>query len=105
MTLAGCSCNGNGHVPHTAFVARANDDVINCACNLTFAYPRCDNGVCFANFQIQLCMPLELQRRADLGVDQPDGGDDLYARRLDDYCHRDVTNIAYHLIKVFNGSW
>ena len=30
---------------------------------------------------------------------------DVYAKRLDDYCRHDVTNIAYHLIKVFNGSW
>src|SRR5579871_3778668 len=104
---AGCSCNGNGHVPMTPIVVKPGDNIVNCACNLTFDYHSCDNGVCYANFQVELCLPPELRQPpdTDAGFVTADGGVDNYAQRIDDYCTNEISNAAYHLIMVFNGGW
>ncbi len=85
----GCLCNGNGHVAQKPYRVRAGDDVVNCACNLTFANDHCSGGTCLAHFSIALCLPPELLATDDGGVEQvdlgePDGGaPDTYAHRLD----------------------
>jgi hypothetical protein len=105
----GCLCNGNGHVIQTPFVARPGDDVVNCVCNLTFSYDKCSGGTCLAHFELPVCLPPALQR--DGGTSAPpdafnaDMGEDPYSRSVDDYCRQKITNVVYHLIKVFNGGW
>ena len=107
----GCLCNGNGHVAQKPYRVRSGDDVVNCACNLTFANDHCSNGTCLAHFSIALCLPTELLASDDGGIEQVDLGDvdggatNTYAHRLDTYCRESVTNDVYHLIKVFNGGW
>jgi hypothetical protein len=105
----GCACNGNGHVAEAPFVARVADNVVNCNCNLTFKHENCSGGICKSHFDIKLCLP------PHLNVDtapNPDAGavlnamsDDEFAVGVNDYCKKSVTNIAYHMIKVFNGGW
>jgi hypothetical protein len=93
-------CSGNGHVEQKPFVAQAGDDVVNCACNLTFDNEHCTGGTCNEHFELQLCLPPALQRSQGT-----DGGTDDYAKTIDQYCRQVVTNTVYHLITVFNGSW
>lgn len=99
-------CNGNGHVAQKPFVAQPGDDVVNCACNLTFDNEHCTSGTCKEHFAIQLCLPPELQQATAPPVDAgvPDGGT-AYDRAVDRYCRDTITNTVYHLITVFNGSW
>jgi hypothetical protein len=110
----GCLCSGNGHVQPMSFQATQGDNVVNCACNLSFKHEVC-GGDCAAHFAIELCVPPEL--RTITGADIPDAGlapdggdggvtlDEIYAQRMDRYCRDTVTNVAYHLIQVFNGGW
>jgi hypothetical protein len=93
--FAGCNLSGNGHVEQKPFYATAGDDVVNCACNLSFDNEHCLGGHCAAHFSIQLCLPTELQ--------QPDIID--YSAQVDQYCRDSVTHVVYHMIKVFNGGW
>jgi hypothetical protein len=97
-------CHGNGHVDQKPFVAQAGDDVVNCACNLSFHYSSCTDGSCAEHFQVQLCLPPELQRPGG-APSAPDGGADDYSRAIDQYCRTTVTTTVYHLITVFNGNW
>jgi hypothetical protein len=107
----GCVCKGNGHVEQTPFVAYVGDNVVNCNCNISFRHDVCA-GDCAAHFAIQLCVPPEMRQvvvppEPDGGA--PDGGavtaDQIYAKRMDDYCSQTVSNQAYHLIQVWNGGW
>jgi hypothetical protein len=106
VTLFGC--NGNGHVEQKMFVARPGDDVVNCACNLTFGNEHCSGGTCYEHFNVQLCLPVALQRpmmSTPPAPGSPDGGVDDYSHAIDEYCRQTVTTTVYHLITVFNGSW
>jgi hypothetical protein len=103
-----CLCNGNGHVTQAPFVAQPGDDVVNCACNLTFSYDKCSGGTCLAHFFFPVCLPPTLQRDGDGGAAppfNPDAGEDPYSRAVDDHCRQQITPAIYHLIKVFNGGW
>jgi len=110
----GCLCSGNGHVAQEPFRAYLGDDVVNCACNLSFRHDVC-SGDCRAHFSIQICVPPAVRNAPIL---LPDGGlgdggsgdggvtaDDVYAQRMDRYCRDVVTNDIYHLIQVWNGGW
>jgi hypothetical protein len=110
MFLPACDgCSGNGHVAQRPFYARPGDDVVNCVCNLTFDNEHCSNNHCAAHFSIALCIPPSLQ--LDGGVldagpaPSPDGGVDVYSSNIDQYCRDVVTDVVYHMIKVFNGGW
>lgn len=98
-SLATPGCNGNGHVEQKPFVAAVGDDVVNCACNLSFDNSSCTSGHCAEHFEVQLCMPPALQQSAS-NMSPTD-----YAQALDQYCRRTITNTVYHLIDVFNGAW
>ncbi|HEY1584443.1 MAG TPA: hypothetical protein VGH63_02075, partial [Polyangia bacterium] len=65
--VVACNLSGNGHITQKPFFARPGDDVVNCACNLTFDNEHCSGGHCAAHFSIQLCLPSSVQT-ADLGV-------------------------------------
>ncbi len=92
-----CNLSGNGHILQKPFFAQPGDDVVNCACNLTFDNEHCSGGHCAAHFAIQLCLPTSLQN-ADAGVD-------MLSAQADEYCRDTVTHVVYHMIKVFNGGW
>jgi hypothetical protein len=92
-----CNLSGNGHIIQKPFYARPGDDVVNCACNLTFDNEHCTGGHCAAHFSIQLCLPPALQAA--------DGGVDMLSSAADQYCRNTVTGVVYHMIKVFNGGW
>ncbi len=105
----GCLCNGNGHIAQAPFRARAGDDVVNCNCNLTFANDHCSGGTCLAHFAVPFCLPTELQR-FDAGTQDAaplnlDMGPDPYSKSVDQYCRDSITDVIYHMIKVFNGGW
>jgi hypothetical protein len=102
-----CACSGNGHIKQGAYTARLGDDVVNCNCNLTFDHPACAGGTCMEHFAIQLCLPADLQQYGHeaIVVGNPDAGSDPYSMAVDQYCRKTVTNIVYHVIKVFNGGW
>jgi hypothetical protein len=105
---AGCSCNGNGHIPMTPIKVVPGDNIVNCGCNISFDYHSCTDGICFASFEIELCLPPELRSTVDtdMGFLAPaDGGVENYANRIDDYCRVEITNAAYHLVASFNGGW
>jgi hypothetical protein len=89
-------CNGNGHVEQKPFVVQASDDVVNCACNLTFDNENCTSGTCQEHFEIMLCLPPALQQTS---------GGTVSAAAVDQYCRTTITNTVYHLIAVFNGAW
>ncbi len=93
-------------MPRTPIVAKPGDNIINCACNLTFDHPTCA-GRCEANFELELCLPPELRLapNTDMGSAASDGGTESYAERLNDYCSQEIANAGYHLIKVFSGGW
>jgi hypothetical protein len=95
--VMGCSLSGNGHVTKKPFFAEPGDDVVNCACNLTFDNEHCSGGHCAAHFSIALCLPPSLQN-ADAGVD-------AQSAAADQYCRDTATHVVYHMIKVFNGGW
>src|SRR4051812_12067904 len=90
------ACSGNGHVEQRPFVAQRGDDVVNCACNLTFDNESCTGGTCKEHLEVQLCLPAALQQSLD-GAD--------YSAAVDHYCRATMTNTVYHLITVFNGAW
>lgn len=101
-------CNGNGHVEQRPFVAQPGDDVVSCACNLTFDNEHCSGGTCYEHFSLPLCLPPALQQPAGAPPSSgggADGGSSDYARAIDEYCRDTITNTVYHLIKVFNGGW
>jgi len=97
VIVVACNLSGNGHIIQRPFFARPGDDVVNCACNLTFDNEHCSGGHCAAHFSIQLCLPPNLQN-ADAGVD-------MLSSAADQYCRDTVTHVVYHMIKVFNGGW
>jgi hypothetical protein len=92
--LAGC--NGNGHVDQKPFVVMQGDDVINCACNLTFDEEHCTGGTCYEHFSLPICIPPWVRT----GESTPD-----YGQQLDEYCRQTITDTIYHLIDVWDGSW
>jgi hypothetical protein len=92
-----CNLSGNGHIIQKPFFAAPGDDVVNCACNLTFDNEHCSGGHCAAHFSIALCLPPALQAG--------DGGVDMLSSAADEYCRDTVTHVVYHMIKVFNGGW
>ena len=92
-----CNLSGNGHIIQKSFFAEPGDDVVNCACNLTFDNEHCSGGHCAAHFSIPLCLPTALQAA--------DGGVDMLSSAADAYCRDTVTDVVYHMIKVFNGGW
>jgi len=59
--VVACNLSGNGHIIQKPFFAQPGDDVVNCACNLTFDNEHCTGGHCAAHFSIQLCLPPSLQ--------------------------------------------
>jgi hypothetical protein len=95
--IVACNLSGNGHIQPKPFYARPGDDVVNCACNLTFDNEHCSGGHCAAHFAIELCLPPSLQA-ADAGVDERSAA-------ADQYCRDTATHVVYHMIKVFNGGW
>ena len=95
--IVACNLSGNGHIIQKAFFALPGDDVVNCACNLTFDNEHCSGGHCAAHFEIQLCLPASLQAS--------DGGVDERSAAADGYCRDSATHVVYHMIKVFNGGW
>jgi len=97
IVVVACNLSGNGHITQRPFVAEPGDDVVNCACNLTFDNEHCSGGHCAAHFAIELCLPPKLQN-ADAGVD-------MLSSAADEYCRDTVTHVVYHMIKVFNGGW
>jgi hypothetical protein len=97
VSLSGCNLSGNGHIQQAAFTAQPGDDVVNCACNLTFDNEHCSGGHCAAHFSMQVCLPPELQA--------VDAGADALAAAADGYCRDSMTDVVYHMIKVFNGGW
>jgi hypothetical protein len=97
VIVVACNLSGNGHIIQKPFFAQPGDDVVNCACNLTFDNEHCSGGHCAAHFSIQLCLPPNLQN-ADAGVD-------MLSSAADSYCRDTVTHVVYHMIKVFNGGW
>jgi len=97
IVVVACNLSGNGHITQRPFVAQPGDDVVNCACNLTFDNEHCSGGHCAAHFSIELCLPPKLQN-ADAGVD-------MLSAAADEYCRDTVTHVVYHMIKVFNGGW
>jgi len=97
VIVVACNLSGNGHIIQRPFFAQPGDDVVNCACNLTFDNEHCSGGHCAAHFSIQLCLPPNLQN-ADAGVD-------MLSSAADQYCRDTVTHVVYHMIKVFNGGW
>ena len=97
VIVVACNLSGNGHIIQKPFFAQPGDDVVNCACNLTFDNEHCSDGHCAAHFSIQLCLPPSLQN-ADAGVD-------MLSSAADSYCRDTVTHVVYHMIKVFNGGW
>jgi hypothetical protein len=98
--VVGCNLSGNGHVTQTKFFAVPGDDVVNCACNLTFDNEHCSGGHCAAHFSLRLCLPPSLQ-----SPQSPDGGSDQQSAAVDGYCRDTATHVVYHMIKVFNGGW
>jgi hypothetical protein len=103
--IAIAGCNGNGHVDQKPFVARPHDDVVNCACNLTFDNSHCTGGTCYENFSVQLCLPPSLQQLGSTSQAPDAGISDQYSAAIDEYCRKTVTTTVYHLITVFNGNW
>ncbi len=95
--VVACNLSGNGHIIQKPFYARPGDDVVNCACNLTFDNEHCSGGHCAAHFNLELCLPPALQ--------QADGGVDMLSSAADEFCRDTVTHVVYHMIKVFNGGW
>ncbi len=95
--IVGCSLSGNGHVVQKHFFAAPGDDVVHCACNLTFDNEHCSGGHCAANFSVAFCLPPSLQ--------EADGGVDTLSAAADRYCRDNATHVIYHMIKVFNGGW
>jgi hypothetical protein len=94
---AACNLSGNGHVEQAPFFAQPGDDVVNCACNLTFDNEHCSGGHCAAHFDMKLCLPTTLQ--------SADAGASALSAAADEYCRQSVTEVVYHMIKVFNGGW
>lgn len=94
---AACNLSGNGHVEQAPFFAQPGDDVVNCACNLTFDNEHCSGGHCAAHFELKLCLPPHLQ--------SVDAGATELSSAADEYCRQSVTEVVYHMIKVFNGGW
>jgi len=72
-----CNLSGNGHIIQRPFFAAPGDDVVNCACNLTFDNEHCSGGHCAAHFAIALCLPPSLQAG--------DGGVDMLSSAADEY--------------------
>jgi hypothetical protein len=70
--VVACNLSGNGHITQRPFFAQPGDDVVNCACNLTFDNEHCSGGHCAAHFNIQLCLPSKLQN-SDAGVEAQSG--------------------------------
>jgi hypothetical protein len=95
--VVACNLSGNGHVIQKPFFAQPGDDVVNCACNLTFDNEHCSGGHCAAHFEMEICLPPSLQT--------PDAGVDMLSASADQYCRDAVTHVVYHMIKVFNGGW
>jgi hypothetical protein len=95
--IVACNLSGNGHIQQRPFYARPGDDVVNCACNLTFDNEHCTDNHCAAHFAIQLCLPAALQA-SDAGVEERSAA-------ADQYCRDTATHVVYHMIKVFNGGW
>jgi hypothetical protein len=101
----GCLCNGNGHVEQKPFATHVGDNVVNCACNLSFRHEICTED-CAAHFNVQLCVPPWMRDPPqvppnDMGM----SAESVYASRLDGYCKDQVTSIVYNLIQVWNGAW
>jgi hypothetical protein len=109
--MPACSCSGNGHLEQGHFYAHPGDDVVNCVCNLSFANEHCESGTCAEHFALQMCLPPSLQLAAPppgpvlTGAGKPDGGVDPYSAAVNRYCRDTVTEVVYHMIKVFNGGW
>lgn len=111
----GCLCQGNGHIEQTRYAARPGDNVVHCACNLTFRHEKCNNGGdCLAHVELDLCLPPSLRVDGGLVVEgadlapPPAAGDlgpDEYSQRVNAYCRDVITPTIYHMIKVFNGGW
>jgi hypothetical protein len=97
-------CSGNGHVQQKKFFAAPGDDVVNCACNLSFANENCTGGTCSVHLALRLCLPPSLQTN-DTGAAPVDGGVDPHSAAVDQYCRDTATHVVYHMIKVFNGGW
>lgn len=97
VVIVACNLSGNGHIIQKPFFAAPGDDVVNCACNLTFDNEHCSGGHCAAHFNLELCLPPPLQAA--------DGGVDMLSAAADEYCRDTVTHVVYHMIKVFNGGW
>lgn len=97
IVVVACNLSGNGHILQKRFFAQPGDDVVNCACNLTFDNEHCAGGHCAAHFAIQLCLPPSLQ---NAGADV-----DMLSSAADGYCRDTATHVIYHMIKVFNGGW
>ncbi len=104
-----CSCAENGHVEPTLVVAREADTVVNCVCNLTFAYDKCSDNRCDVHLALPVCLPPELQARLATLPDAGAGDLGLHldgrAKLVDDYCRDAMTNVVYHMVKVITGSW
>jgi hypothetical protein len=97
VVIVACNLSGNGHIIQKPFFAAPGDDVVSCACNLTFDNEHCSGGHCAAHFSLALCLPPALQAA--------DGGVDMLSAAADEYCRDTVTHVVYHMIKVFNGGW
>jgi len=95
--IVACNLSGNGHIQQKPFYAQPGDDVVNCACNLTFDNSHCTGGHCAAHFEFELCLRLPLQN-ADAGVTEQSSA-------ADQYCQKTANHVVYHMIKVFNGGW
>lgn len=113
LGLGGGGCSGNGHIEPSPFRASVGDTTVNCNCNLSFNHSICTGGTCRNHFSIKLCLPPALNSATiDAGRPPSPAGTalknltaDEFATRVDDYCRREVTNIVYHLISVWNGGW